>query len=137
MAADILPAVAAVHRPPNPAVLAARRNLPEIAVCLPECGVNDARIVLVDADVDSAGFVADMQDIFPACAAVRRTIDAAFSVAAKGMAQGGDINQIGIVRMRANLGDLAGVFEADVLPAAPGVSRFVDPVADGNINADG
>ena len=38
-------AVAAIHRTPDAAFLAARGNLPEIAISFPERGVDDARII--------------------------------------------------------------------------------------------
>ena len=39
--------------------------------------------------------------------------------------------------MTADLGDLAQVFQTQVLPTAPGIGRFVNAIADRDINADG
>ena len=78
-----------------------------------------------------------MQDQLPVRPAIAGTVDAALGVAPEGMPKCRRIHQVGILRVAANLGDLAGLFQAEMLPAAPGVGGFVDAIADGDIDADG
>ena len=55
-----LPTVAAIHRAPDAAIRAAGGDIPEVAISLPEGGIDDARVVLVDRQVDGARFFADV-----------------------------------------------------------------------------
>ena len=62
----------------------------------PGRGVEDARIRRVHRQVDRAGVAIDEEDALPVLAAVARAIDAAHVVRAEGVAQRGDVDEVGI-----------------------------------------
>ncbi len=123
---QLLPAVAAVLGAPQAAVLAAAVEGPRLALHLPDGGVEDARVGGVHGQVDGAGAVADVEHLLPARAAVARAEDAALLVGAEDVAEGGDVDHVGIRRVDADAADLAGLAQADVAPAVAGVGRAVD-----------
>ena len=99
---------------------------PGLALGLPDGGEEDARVGRVHRQVDGAGAVADMEHLLPAGAAVTRAEDAALFVGAEDMAQGGNVDQVGVLRVYADAPDLSAVAQADVAPAGAGVGRAVD-----------
>ena len=77
-----------------------------------------------------------MEDQLPGLAAVGGAIDAALRVGGEGIAQGGDVDDVGIRGMDADGGDLADVAQADEGPGLAGVGGLVDAAADGDVAAD-
>ena len=110
---------------------------PEIAMHLPKAGVEDVRVLGVDAQVYGTGLLADVQNLFPAFAAVQRAEDAPFFVRAKGVAERGHVDPIRVAGMDAHFADVSRVGQTAVPPGAPGVGRFVYAVAVGHVGADG
>ena len=74
--------------------------------------------------------------LLPILAAIGRAEDAALLIPPKGMPQRRHKDRVRILRVNANLADVARVFQADMLPAAPGVGGLVNTVAMRDINAD-
>ena len=134
--AEFFPGVAAVSGAKDAAAGAAAGQGPEIAVGLPDRGVEDARVSGVHGQVHGAGFFAAVEHFVPGVAAVSGAEDAALGVGSEDVAQGCHVDQIGVLRVDADFADVAGFFEADVAPARTAVGRFVDAVAIGDIEAD-
>jgi hypothetical protein len=105
-------------------------------VRLPKRGVEDARVRLVQGEVDRAGAIADEEDLPPGDAAILALVDAALRVRPEGVAEGGDPDDIRIGGMDADLADLARLAQPDMGPGAAGVGRAVDAVAVGDVGAD-
>ena len=76
--------------------------------------VDDLRIVGIEGEVDGPGVVIFVENFLPVCAAVSGTEDAAFGVRAVGMAENGDEDAIGILRIDDDGGDLLAVAQAEV-----------------------
>src|SRR5262249_43491736 len=72
----------------------------------------------------------------PALAAIPGAIDAAFLVGPEDVAQYRGIDQVGVLRMDADAADELAGTEADILPAAASVARFVEAVAIRAVEAD-
>jgi hypothetical protein len=100
---DFLPCVAAVGRLPEAAVGAAALEGPRLAHHLPDAGVEDARIQRIHGQVDAPAFVALEEDFLPGLAAVLGAEDAALGVGAGHVAHGGDVDEVGIFGVDANL----------------------------------
>ena len=137
LAGDVLPAIAAVQRAPDAAVFAAALDGVEVAPRFPDRGIDDARIVLVDAQVNRAGFVADKEHALPASPAIPRAKDAALVIAPESVSQGRYKDRIRVLRVDAQLADMPRIAQAAMLPTAPAIAGFVDAIAMRNINADG
>src|SRR5688500_504355 len=105
---QILPGLAAVFAAPESAVRAAAADLPEGAMGLPDGGVKDAWVGLVESEIDRAGFVADEEDFAPRRTAVVALEHAAFRVGTEGVAQRRDPHDVRVAWMDANLADVAG-----------------------------
>ena len=133
---QLLPGIAAIGRLVEPASRAAAHDLPGMAHDLPETGVENPRIVRVHRQVRCSRLRVDEEDPFPALAAVRGPVDAAFFIGAVHMALRGDVDDIGIGGVNADAPDLPAVSEPDVLPARPAVGRLVDAVAVRDVAAD-
>jgi hypothetical protein len=85
MARDVGPAVAAIGRTPEAALLAAADQCVRVALRLPGGRVEDLGVGGVERQVVAAGAVALVEDLFPALAAIPRAEDAALLVAAPGV----------------------------------------------------
>src|SRR5215472_7740474 len=67
----------------------------------------------------------------PGVASIDRLVDTALLVWPPQMANGGDIHDVGIVRIDDDAADMLGVFEAHVLPGLAAVQRSINAVAPG------
>src|SRR5438874_10036570 len=137
VARQVGPARAAVGRAVQAAPRTAAREVPWQPSCLPERGIDDARVVRIEADIDRAGLLVLVEDLAPGLAAVGAAEHAALGVGAEGMAEGRDQNDIGILRVDDQGADLAGVPEADVAPGLAAVDRLVDAIAVRHVAARG
>src|SRR5688572_13511061 len=135
-AGEVLPGFATVDAAPETAVLAPAADLPEGAVCLPDGGVEDARVRLVEAEVDRAGLVADEEGLAPGRAAVVALEDAALRVGPERVPERRDPDDVRVVGVDADPADVARLAQPDVGPGAAGVGGAVDAVAVGDVDAD-
>ena len=128
------------HRRPG---LAAVRRLEQAAVgpvpgavlprplpLFPQGRVDDVRVRGIDVDVLAAGVLVLEQHPIESLAAVERAEDAAFLVRPVGMAERGDEDPIGILRIDRQLRNLLRVTQPEMDPGLAGVARTVDAVAD-------
>src|SRR5215218_5287159 len=103
---------------------------------LPDRGVVDARVDRVEHEIAGAGVLVAVKDQVPRNSAGFATVDAAFFVRTVGVTERGDVDDIGIGRVDAHLGDVAGFGQPEMRPGIAGVGRFVDAVAVGNVTAN-
>src|SRR5690606_31938460 len=99
-AGQLRPAVTAVRGLPQPALLGAAKDRPRLALAAPGGSVDLARIRRIDRQVDEAGRIGDEQDLLPRRAAVARAVHAAIGVRPTRAAERGDVDEVGILRMR-------------------------------------
>ena len=76
------------------------------------------------------------EDLLPGLAAIGGLEDAAVVIGPEQVAQGGDVNDVGISRMNAHRADVIGILQPHVLPGFAGIRGLVDAVAIGSIAAD-
>ena len=136
VAFETLPGVAAVGGFVEAAAGAATREAPGRALGFPERRVQDARILRVGVEIDGAGLVVLEENFLPGFPAVGGAKDAARVVRAIGVAESGNVHEVGIFRMHEDARDVLRVFEADVRPGLSGVSGLVHAVAVGDVAAD-
>ena len=136
VARDVGPGLAAVSGLVEAAAGTAARHLVLDSVRLPQCGVENIRVVGVDHDVHRAGPGVLEQRALPGLAAVAALEHAALFTGAVVEAEAGDVDDVGVGGMDANLGNGVGVLEADVGPFLATVHRLVDAVAGHDIAAD-
>ena len=98
-------------------------------VVVPERGESDLRIVGSKGHINGAGVVVLVEHLAPGLAAVGGLEDAALLVGREGMAQRSDEDDVGILRIDPDRGDVARVFQPDVLPGLAGVGRLPHAVA--------
>jgi len=80
-------------------------------------------------DIDSPDLVADVEHLIPRPAAVPRPEYAALGVVREQAAHGRDIDDVGILRMGGQPGDVVRIAQAHVRPGLARVRRFIDPIA--------
>ena len=112
---------------------AAGFKIPGRPVDFPEAGVEGAGVAGIEDEFHCARLRSAGVNLFPCLAAVDGLVDSAFLVGAELVAQGGDVDDVGILRMDLHRADLLGLFEAQVFPCPAAVVRFVDAVAGGGI----
>ena len=89
----------------------------------------------LERQVDRAGVSVLEQHLLPVPAAVARAEHAAFGIRAVWMAERGDVDDVGVVRIHEDLADLLRVAQADMRPAPAAVGGFVYAVALGDVRA--
>ncbi len=134
---DVRPGVAPVGRLVDPAVRAPAGERPEVAVHLPGGRVEDAGVARVEGEVDRARLVAREEDLLPAAAAVPGAEDPALPVGSERVAERGDVHQVGVAGVDADLADVTAVGQPHVRPRLAAVGRLVDAVAVGDVDPDG
>jgi hypothetical protein len=134
---QVLPGLAAVDAAPQSAIRPAAADLPEGAMCLPDGRVEDAWVGLVETEIDRSGCIADEKDVAPGRAAVVALEHAALRIGTEGVSQRRDPHDIRVVRVDANLADVARFTKADVPPASSGVGTSIDAVTVRDVDADG
>src|SRR5215218_2660188 len=125
---QILPGLAAVDAAPESAVRATAADFPEGAMGFPHRSVKNARVGLVETEINRAGFIADVENLAPGCAAVLALEHAALGVWAEGVTQRRDPHDVRVVRVDANLADVARFAQSNVAPTPAGVGTAIDDV---------
>ena len=133
---ELPPLVAAVRRLVEPAPGAAALQAPRRPLRLPEGGVEDARVGRVHREVHGARLVVHEERLRPGLPAVPRAEDAALGIRAPGVAEGGHVHVVGVLRVDADAADLHRVAQAHVAPRLARVRRAIDAVAVGDVAAD-
>src|SRR6185503_12811293 len=131
VAGELAPVVAAVGGLPQAAARAVRRrvDVPGWPPRLPERGVDRPRIAGLEGEVDRASVLVRAENLFPVRAAVARAEHAALSVGPVGVAEGGDVDEVGVRRIDEDAADLLAVAEPGVDPGAAAVGGLVHAVA--------
>ena len=127
-AGDVGPGIAAIRRLVEAAIRAAALQAVRGPLDMPERGVEYVGIGRIEDEVDRAGLITLVENPLPGLAAIARSIDAPLFVGPKDMAQGRDVDQIGIARVDTHSANVAGVLQPHPSPGPPGVSRAVDAV---------
>ncbi len=131
VAAKLRPRVAAVRRLVEPGAGSVRRRIdaPRRAARLPQRRVDDLGVAGLEREIHRTCVLVLAEDLLPRVAAVLRAIHAAFGVRSVRMAERGDKQQIGIVRIDDDARDLLRVAQPDVRPGLPCVVGLVHAVA--------
>ena len=143
---DGRPALAAKHAPARPAVGRApdgaarardRREiaLPGILARLPGGGEDDVRVLGIGGQINGAGVVIDRQGAGPGLAAVGGAKHTAIGAGLEEITHGGDQNLVGIGRVDQNAPDVAGLLQAERLPALAAVDGLEHARAAGHVIA--
>ena len=131
------PAVAAIGGLEQPAARATGGDVPEVAPGLPDRGVEDARIAGVHRHVHGAAIFVAIENFRPVLAAIVGAIDTARLVRAEDVAEGSDIDDVGVGRVDQHAADMLGVLQADIAPGQAGIGALIDAVAIGHVEPDG
>ena len=102
---NLRPALAAVCGTKKAASRPAARNVPEVAAGLLERRKQDARIARIHCQIDGAGIGVLVQHFAPGLSTVTRLENPALLVCTECIAERGDMDEIGIVRMDADAAD--------------------------------
>ena len=127
----------AVVGAPQPASRPAAREFPEVAVRLPQARVEHRGIAGVEGQIRRPGAVVFVQHPRPARPPVGGAEHAALRIRAEGVPERGHPGPVGVAGVDSDLADVPGVVEPEVHPAPPPVGGAVDPVAMGDVAADG
>src|SRR5215217_4944171 len=103
------------------------------ALCLPDGGIQDARIGRVQRDIVGTGACALVEHLLPGAAAITGAENTALLVRTERMAECRDVGEVCVTGMDLNLADMAAVAQPDVDPAASAVGRAVDPITMGDL----
>ncbi len=106
---QVSPAVAAVERPPEAGVFATAVHRVRIPLRLPERGVQHSGITRIQAKIDRAGAIALVENLLPGSTAVGGSKDTALLVRPPGVAQRGDVGNVGVAGVDPNPADMAGI----------------------------
>src|SRR5215469_16298381 len=85
----------------------------------------------------NADILCDIEDAIPRLAAIARAEEAALLIWAVGVAESGDVDNVGIRWVDAYFANIAGVFEAEMLPGFAGVGGLVNAVTVGDVATNG
>ena len=81
---------------------AAAPDLPGCSQVIPKGGVENPRVVAVHADVARSGGLAYIKHELPGNSSIARAIDPTFLGGTIGSTLGGDVGQVGIIRVNTN-----------------------------------
>src|SRR5579884_1467543 len=137
LARDVLPSIAAVARAPQAAALATALQLVRPALSAPRRGVQDPRVLRVHRQVAHADALVDVEHALPRRPAIARAVDAALLAGAVRVAQRRDVDHVRVRGMDADLGDVANLGKAQMLPGRAGVGGLPHAVAVRDVAADG
>ena len=103
---------------------------------MPERSENDVRICGIEGDVDPAGVLIFIENLFPGFAAIKRTENAALGIWTVGMAKRCDENAVRVLGIDNQLADGTRIAQPDVLPGLAAVNRLVNAVPMRGVAAD-
>ena len=107
---QLFPGLTAIRRAPDAAALAAGAQLPGRSFVVPQRGVQDARVGIVERQVDGArGFVLRYQHLAPGLTTVGRLVDAGVVGGLVRVPLSGNPHDVGILWVNANLADLSDI----------------------------
>lgn len=124
-----LPSLARIGRAVNAAGGAARVEVPGFDVDLPHGGEKDIGVVGVNFDLIAARVFVQEKDAIPGFAPVGSLVHTALLLGRVGIAQGGDVDGVGIGGVHHNAPNASGFFQAQVPPAFAGIGRLVHAIA--------
>ena len=104
-AGQLAPRCAAVGGLVHPAVRPAGNHRPWLALDARQAGINLVRIVWAHGERHRAGAIVHEQHMLPRAAAVACAVDAAFLVAAKGVAESSHVDHVGVARVHDQFAD--------------------------------
>src|ERR1700722_3258614 len=128
-ARDLFPGIAAVGAFPQTGAGSAAFEAVRRAFDAPRARIDDARIVRIEDQIDRADFIVDEEHVFPGRAAVVAAKNAALLARAVEMAEGCDVDEVGVLRMDADARDRARIFKTDVFPSLASVGGLPHAVA--------
>jgi hypothetical protein len=136
-AGDPAPGVAPVGRPIEAAAGSVRRwiDVPGRTARLPEGCEKNRGVLGVERQIDRARVLVPKENPLPGPAAVPGSIHPSLRIGAVRVAEGRDVDQVGVAGVNQDAADLPAVFEADPLPARPAVIGPVHPVAVRDVGA--
>ncbi len=126
---NFIPCIAAVRALEQAAPRSAAIHAPRLAADLPEARIQHPRIARVHRQVHRARLVVALQNLLPGRAAVRRPVHAAHLVRPPQVPHRRHVDDVGILRVDPDRTDVIAILQPHVLPRAPRIHRFVDPVA--------
>ena len=136
VAFDTLPGSAVVIRTEQAIFFAAAVQHPRCAIALPHGREKHVWIVRIENDINAAGTIVKIKNLFPIFSAIARAKNSALGIGSVGVAQRGYKNDVWIRRMHDQLADVPRIFQPDIRPGLAAVVRTIDAIAKGNISAD-
>jgi hypothetical protein len=136
IARDLGPVLTGVGAPEQSAARATAGHLPGGARRLPGGGEENVGMLRIEGEVDGATRVVAVEHLPPALAAVGGLEHPALHVASMRMAEGGDVDDVRIARVDADLRDRVRLGEPNVRPGLAGVDRLVDAIPLHDVPAD-
>src|SRR6266516_4204013 len=112
----------------NSAARSARHQLPGRPPRLPECRVNDFRIVGIEHQVSDAGGVVAVENLSPGLSAISRLVDTAIGARTKYVSLSSNVDNIGVRGMHADPRYLSRIRQANRRPGFPAVRAAPDAV---------
>ena len=126
---DFGPGLAPVHGLVQPAAGAAADDFPGQAAMLPQGSVEHQGVVHIHRKLGAAGLFVHVQHLAPGGAAVGRFINAALGRRPVQGALCRNEDDVGVLRVDGDAGDVLGAGQPQLLPGLPGIGRFIDAVA--------
>ncbi len=115
---------------------AATDDGPGLPLSPPRSGIENVRVLRMHFDVNDADAVGRKELFRPRFASIRGLENPSLFVFAKGMAQGGDVGDVRVLRMNLDGPDLTTLLEAHQLPALSPVCRLEDPTPGNDVAPD-
>ncbi len=116
--------------------MAAAHQQPGLAARLPEAGVEHVGVARIHHQIGDTRRVVDEQHLVPRLAAVLRPKHAAFGVGSEHVAEGPDVDDVGIDRIDHDARDVAGRREPHVAPRLAAIETLPHAVTIRHVAAD-
>jgi hypothetical protein len=97
-----------------------------LALGLPDPGEEEARVARAHGQIHRTGTIADKEHLLPALAAVGRAEDAPLLVGSEDVTQRRHVDQVGVLRVDPDAGDLTRIVETHMGPVLAGVGGTVE-----------
>src|SRR5438132_4662334 len=134
--ADLGPGVAAVGGAEETRSGPAGDELPRPPDRLPESRIDDPRIVRIDRQIARPGVLVAVEHALTGLASVARSADAALGGRSARLPAGRAVRGVRILRVDADLTDVARLLEPEMRPGLAGVGRPVDDITVRDVAAD-